>query len=78
MSPALMALMAFTGRGGGWAACQVADPIVVLRGARQIEVHSRLSWSNEYGVRGSLMAFAETQLFTDGGLRILKAEDNGE
>jgi hypothetical protein len=32
----------------------------------------------KFGVRSLSMAFAETHLFTDGGLGIRKAEDNGE
>jgi hypothetical protein len=75
MSPALMAL---TGNGEHVGQTPSGIQRGVLRGARQKEVHFRHGWSKEFCVRSPPMAFAEAHLFTDGGLRILKAEDNGE
>jgi hypothetical protein len=75
MSPALMAL---TGDREHVGQTPRGRRKGVLRGARQKEVHSGNSWSKKFGVRSLSMAFAETHLFTDGGLGIQKAEDNGE
>ena len=69
---------AFIGIRGGRAGRQVADESGLYVEPARKRYTLATAGAIKFGVRSLPMDFAEAHLITDGGLRIRKAEENGE